>query len=436
MNTEVSEISVNGKQLKGLKIIGNPIAERNATHTIVLLDTSGSMNDQSKLANVKKSLSFLLKFLQKSDYLSLVTFNYGSQIIIDNTKVTSEYIETFRYAIDTLDAEGGTNLSAGLLNVKSILERANPTQVSKTGLIILTDGQVNEGIIRSEELMRIIQAIKQVNPNISITTIGYGEDHNAALLNNIATNGGGSYNVVNTIEEVGTVFGDILGGLMTTVLQNVQVKYPSSWNCINMYSKTNTDNSTILYIGDVCAESETILLFENTTNDTVTLNGVNTSDYSNISYSVSWATNISQNKEAYHMAYIRNSIAYILKNLRILNESIIRTMLVSMKDYLNTPLAQFHPLTQMLKNQITNIEEQLNQPSNLNTTMNLQTSAFLGLGRGASVPRRAPRRRADSSDETLMMEAMNAVNISTPFSNRVQRELTQRIASMATDPTD
>ena len=436
MNTEVSEISVNGKVLKGLKITGNPITSRNNTHTIVLLDTSGSMSYNSKLNNIAKSLSFLLKFLQSTDYLSLVTFNYGSQIIIDNMKVSSEYLEAFKYAIDTLDAEGGTNLSSGLLNVKSIIERADHTQVSKTGLIILTDGHVNEGVIKSEELMRIISLIKGVNPNISITTIGYGEDHNATLLNSIATNGGGSYNIVNNIEEVATVFGDILGGLMTTVSQNVKLEYPSSWNCINMYSKTTENSSTTLYIGDVYAESETILLFENTTNDTIKLVGTSTTDYSNWAKEIHWATSLSESKDVYHMAYIRNTIAYILKNMNAMEASIIQNTMNPIKDYLNQPLIQYHPLTKMLKTQIENIENQIIRPTNFNDTINIQTSAFLALGRGASAPRHVPRRRADSSDEDAILNGLSDLNVTTPFSNRVQRELTQQITSMAMDPVN
>ena len=437
MNTEVCEISVNSKVLKGLKIIGNPITRRNNTHTIVLLDTSGSMSHNRKLNNIMKSLNFLLKFLQSTDYLSLVTFNYGSQIIIDNMKVTSEYLEAFKYAIDTLDAEGGTNLSSGLLNVKSIIERADHTQVSKTGLIILTDGHVNEGIIKSEELMRIISLIKGVNPNISITTIGYGEDHNAALLNNIATNGGGSYNIVNNIEEVATVFGDILGGLMTTVSQNVKIEYPSSWNCINMYSKTSQNSSTKLYIGDVYAESETILLFENTTNDSIRLVGTSTTDYSNWMKEINWSTSLSQSNDAYHMAYIRNTIAYILKNMNAMEASIIQNTINPIKDYLNQPLIQYHPLTKMLKTQIENIENQIIRPTNLNDSINIQTSAFLALGRGASAPRRVPRRRADSSDEDAILNRISDLNVTTtPFSNRVQRELTQQITTMAMDPVN
>ena len=435
-STEVCQISMNNNILKGVKIIGNPIAQRNNTHTIVLLDTSGSMGEDKKLENVKKSLNYLLKFLQSNDYLSLVTFNYGSEIIIQNTKVSSEYLETFKYAIDTLHAEGGTNLSSGLLNVKHIITHADTSQVSKTGLIILTDGQVNEGVTKSEELMRIIQSIKEVNPNISITSIGYGEDHNAALLSTIATNGGGSYNVVKNIGEVATVFGDILGGLMTTVAQNVSITYPSSWNCINMYSTTTSNNTNTMYIGDIHAESETILLFENTNDSNIYIGGALTHDYSMMRKEINWTSNISQDSMPYYMAYIRNSIAYILKNLKTLDAHQIQSTLVHMKEYLNQPMIQFHPLTRLLKSEITNIENQIIRPNALDTTLNLQTSAFLGLGRGASAPRRHPLRRQMSINEMdTILDDM--INISTPFSNRVQRELTQQIMSMtATDPTD
>jgi hypothetical protein len=103
---------------------------------------------------------------------------------------------------------------------------------------------------------------------------------------------------------------------------------------------------------------------------------------------------------------------------------------------LNQPLIQYHPLTNLLKSEIDSIENQIRTPSQVNTTINLQTSAFLALGRGTSSPRRLPRRRADSNDENSMLDAMNSINISTPFSNRIQRELTQQMTSMAADPTN
>jgi len=434
MNYQVNEITVHAKPVKCLKIIGNPIQSRNPAHTIILLDTSGSMDEGSKLRNVKKSLTFLLKFLHKTDYLSLVNFNDTSQILIENINVTNEYMEAFRYTIDTLTAQNGTNLSAGLLNVKGILER-NVSNI-KTGLIILTDGHANEGLTRSEDLLRIIQSIKTLNPSISITTIGYNDDHNANLLKEIAVNGNGSYNIVNNIEQVATVFGDILGGLITTVAQNVTVSYPSSWNNLNIYKKTVNGNITTLNIGDVCGESETILLFKDADTSSITVSGVNTDTLESIHNTITWAASQSEYnayKDSYMMAYIRNSLAYILSNMKTINKEDTKNSLNEMKEFLNGPLIQFNPLTRMLKEEILSIENQLNN-SCIDTNHNLQTSMMLGFGRGMSSAR-PPMRRRHSIVNNIdnITDALNDVNIRTPFANRVQLDITQQMYSMTED---
>jgi len=434
MNFEVNEINIHSKPVKCLKITGSSIQYRNPAHTIILLDTSGSMNDSRKLQNVKKSLMFLLKFLHKSDYLSLVTFNNISQILIENMNASAEYMEAFRYTIDTLEAEGGTNLSAGLLNVKSILDRVNSSLVSKTGLIILTDGHANEGLVRNDDLLRVIQGIKNVSPNLSITTIGYNEDHNANILKEIATHGGGSYNIVNNIEQVASVFGDILGGLISTVAQNVNVTYPSSWNNLNMYKKTLVNSNTTLSIGDICGESETILLFENSDLSNISVSGVNTNTLETVQTTITWdSSTYSSYKDTYMMAYIRNSVAHILTNLNSMDKEIIKSRLIEMKEYLNTPIVQFNPLTKMLKEEITSIEEQL-YSSCIDNTNNLQTSMVLGFGRGLSRHRTTPiRRSSESYDVNDIANIMNNMNMTTPFSNRVQQQLTQQMCSMTAD---
>lgn len=429
MDFEVNEITVHAKPIKCLKIVGSSIEQRNPTHTIVLLDTSGSMDEGNKLNNVKKSLTFLLKFLQKSDYISLVTFSSNSEILIQNINCSNEYMEAFRYTIQTLKAEGGTNLSAGLLNVKNILEQT--THTCKTGLIILTDGHTNEGLTRSDDILRIINGIKVVNPSISITTIGYNDDHNANLLKDIATNGNGSYNIVNNIEQVATVFGDILGGLMSVVVQNVNATYPSSWKNLNMYKTKENNGLSVLDIGDVCGESETILLFENADNSSVTVSGIITSNLESAQINISWnPTSYPVIKEPYMMAYIRNSIAYILNNLANLDKDETKAKLTEMKEFLNSTSVQHNPLTRMLKDEISSIEDQLCS-SVLDTTNNLQASVMLGLSRGLSRARHIPR-QVNNLDN--MVDAFQHMNVTmTPFANRVQRELTQRITSMTAD---
>jgi len=443
MNCEVSEIQVNNKAIKGIKIIGDKITQRNATHTIILLDVSGSMDENNKLINVKKSLNFLIKFLQSDDHLSLLTFNSMSQIIIENMNVTSDYIATFQHVINMLKADGGTNLSSGLLNVKSILQR-NTSNNIKTGLIILTDGHINEGLKHSDDILRIIESIKVTLPSISITTIGYDENHNAELLKSIAVNGGGSYNIVNNNEEVATVFGEILGGLVTTVVQNCYIKYDSTWKTLNMYPKSEEGDKTIMKIGDINAESETILLFElpSTTIGNLEIGGVNTKDFSTITHNLDY-TILNQNTQPYYIAYIRFEIANILQNLRSLSKETVDNRLKSIKEYLNISINILHPLTSYLKREIISIEEQLECPISMNATQNLQQSMCLAFGRGASSQRkvrRPPITRGGIARHINFEELENNMNImATPFANAAQREISQNAVnftqmSAANDP--
>lgn len=461
MNFEVSDIQVNNTLIKGVKILGDKLeqGERNSTHTIILLDVSGSMEDDNKLKNVKKSLNFLIKFLQSNDRLTLITFNGMSQIQIQNMNITPEYLATFQYLINTIRAEGGTNLSSGLLNVKSVLERcaSENRDISKTGLIILTDGHTNEGLTRSEDILRIIESVKVSLPSLTITTIGYNEDHNAELLKSIAVNGGGSYNIVNNSDQVATVFGEILGGLMTTVVQNCYVKFDSTWKSLNMYTSTESNGETIMNIGDINAESETIILFTNTNNSNVRVTGVRTKDFSTITQELLFnVSTVSQNKQPYHITYIRLLVANILQNLKTVTKEYVRDILKPMKEYLEQPINLLHPLTSYLKQEIRSIESQLETPSCINTTQNLQQSICMAFGRGTScarniepvyqTPPRARRaiRFEDMNIDDNLSNAMNNMNVNvshlaTPFANRAQREVSQRAVnytqvSETTDP--
>ena len=398
MDIEVSEITIDNRPIKGVKLIGHPCEQRIPVHTIILLDTSGSMNFNSKLKNVKKSLYYILKFLQ-NDYLSLISFSDTSEILLENTRITPDQTAMLHFTIDKMTAENGTNLSAALLNAHTILQRN--TSIVKTGIIILTDGHANEGITKSEDLLNIISTIP-----VSITTIAYGEDHNADLLKDIAVNSGGSYNMVNNLEQVGSVFGDILGGLKTCILQNILVKHTMS--SLSPYPT----KAGVMNIGDIYAESETVLLFEG--DGDVCIEGITTSDYKWFSKSVNW-NNMSENKTSYYITYARLEIANILQHMSLPKEQII-AKIVKLKPILDNIN---HPLVAHLVNEIENIQNQLSE-DHLNTSVNLQSSAFYSLGRGV---------------QSQMANQLHNIHIQSPFANSTQRQITESIQHMSqSDP--
>jgi hypothetical protein len=195
-----------------------------------------------------------------------------------------------------------------------------------------------------------------------------------------------------------------------------------------MYKTKEKNNYSTLEIGDVCGESEIVLLFKNCDNSSVCISGVVTKTLKSTETTIHWdVSQYSSNKEHYMMAYIRNAIAYILDNLSAIDKDVTKRNLDEMKQFLDLTSVQHNPLTKMLKDEIISIEEQLDS-SVLDTTNNLQTSVMLGLGRGLSRARHTP------NNYDTIADAFQHMNVSTtPFANRVQRELTQRITSMTAD---
>jgi hypothetical protein len=228
---------------------------------ILAVDTSGSMELENKLPSVKKSIQLMLSLLSPEDRLSLVTFADDSKTFLNRVIPTPEERQAIQYRVNNLHADGSTNMSAGLLEVRGLVEP--PSSGRKQGLVLLTDGHANMGVHSEQGLIDILQRIQTESPGLSLTTVAYGVDHNAEMLTNLAKAGGGAYNVVSNLEDVATVFGDILGGLISVSAQKVELQLPPGAEALTSY-RTVTDQAGMVtvYVGDVYADAEITILFK------------------------------------------------------------------------------------------------------------------------------------------------------------------------------
>jgi len=110
--------------------------ERSPCHIILLVDVSESMIQSNKLENVKRCISLLLKLMNPDDMISIVTFGETSQIVISSVTTDSAHVSSIEDAVQGLQADGCTNLSAGLASVTAILDASRSTL--KPTLLLLT----------------------------------------------------------------------------------------------------------------------------------------------------------------------------------------------------------------------------------------------------------------------------------------------------------
>jgi hypothetical protein len=73
-------------------------------------------------------------------------------------------------------------------------------------------------------------------------TLGYGMEHNADLLKNIAAKTRGSYTFVQDDNILPAAMGDMIGALKSEVVSNAILKFPIGWKCMEPIAE-GTDNS-------------------------------------------------------------------------------------------------------------------------------------------------------------------------------------------------
>merc|ERR1712178_588527 len=115
-------------------------------------------------------------------------------------------VETLR-----LQAGGGTSIAAGLSMALSVMEqRRQRNKVS--AILLLTDGQ--DGSTRSQ-LPGLVSRAQQAN--CSIYAFGFGRDHDAALLSELAEQAQTPFTFVEDAEHIREAFAGAVGGLTSIV---------------------------------------------------------------------------------------------------------------------------------------------------------------------------------------------------------------------------
>ncbi len=236
---------------------------RTPVNFCVLIDTSGSMEVDGKLANVCKSLHYLVDYMNDSDSLSVITFSDSARIHCKGLAMNASNKATIRHILSQQVPTGSTNMSDALIKARECL--ISGATDKKQGILLLTDGHANLGVTQPGGIVQILESITHDFSGCSLSSVGYGTDHNTELLDTMSRKGTGSYAVVNTIEDVGTVFGTILGDLASCVAQNIKVTFPAGVKLHTKYStEVATDGSISVVVGDLSAGCDATILSEDT----------------------------------------------------------------------------------------------------------------------------------------------------------------------------
>jgi hypothetical protein len=176
-----------------------------------LLDASDSMSGE-RLDAVKRTLHAARPLFTPTDRITVIAFGDAATMVTHDHIMDADGCDTFYSAIDAIMTDGCTNLSGAL-------EALHQVRGFWNAVILLTDGHINVGVTSTAGLTAMAQGIG----SMPFYTLGYGADHNRVLLRDLALNSRGSYTFVDSDEVLPIAMGEMIGGLRTEVLHDVEV---------------------------------------------------------------------------------------------------------------------------------------------------------------------------------------------------------------------
>lgn len=109
---------------------------------VLVIDKSGSMNDDDKLLDTKKAaIAFGEKLLTKGSTtrIAIVTYAETAASINNGHFYTADELDAFKSQINGIKASGGTNQQAGIHVAQQLLDSDSPVGNLKN-IVILSDG--------------------------------------------------------------------------------------------------------------------------------------------------------------------------------------------------------------------------------------------------------------------------------------------------------
>jgi Ca-activated chloride channel family protein len=178
-----------------------------------------------KLERVRAALTRFVERLRPEDRVALIAFSDEARVVAPLSARGDG--KALRDALGGLQAEGSTNLHAGLVLGLGELERgAGEERVAR--VLLLTDGMANVGVTDPDEIVRHAKEHQgREGRGIDLSTIGFGLEIDRALLARLAEGGHGLAHFIGDDGDIAKVFEREAQSLLAPVARDIELEL--SW---------------------------------------------------------------------------------------------------------------------------------------------------------------------------------------------------------------
>ncbi|CAK9136103.1 unnamed protein product [Ilex paraguariensis] len=261
---------------------------------VTVLDISGSMAG-TKLALLKRAMGFVIQNLGPNDRLAVIAFSSTARRLFPLRRMSDTGKQQALQAVNSLVANGGTNIAEGLRKGAKIMEdrrEKNPV----ASIILLSDGQDTYTVGSSDGNQRLpnyqlllplsIHGEDTSGTKIPVHAFGFGTDHDASSMHSISEISGGTFSFIESEGVIQDAFAQCIGGLLSVVVKDLHVSIECAHSSVHLHSlKAGSYSNCVMSdgrtgfidVGDLYADEEKDFLVsinipaENSSNETTLL---------------------------------------------------------------------------------------------------------------------------------------------------------------------
>ena len=222
---------------------------------VFVVDRSASMSDQcsdgrTKMHHITHTLKNMIIYFHENriDNIHLTVFAFDDKFvsIIERARICECNLQEILAKIDYIHPNGSTDIELALQKTSEyIIKIMSENPEHNINHIFMTDGDATCGNTDHNVLKGL------VIPHIENAFIGFGINHDSALLTHISDYKNSSYHFIDAIEKSGLIYGEILHGILYKYLTDCEINVKNG--LIYDYKKNQWVNK--LFIGTIVGEA-------------------------------------------------------------------------------------------------------------------------------------------------------------------------------------
>jgi Ca-activated chloride channel family protein len=184
--------------------------QKKHSNVVLVLDTSGSMNQEGKMQSAREGAKQLVQLLDDNDTFSFLPFSTDLRWALQDATVKEQRSQLLQQ-VESLFAGGETALYDAIDAAYQHLAAAANPDAKIQAVVVLTDGEDTESKMKLDELMERIRYNGE-NRAIHVFTIAYGRDARKDILQRVAEATqakfyeGTPQNIVDVFRDISTFF--------------------------------------------------------------------------------------------------------------------------------------------------------------------------------------------------------------------------------------